>query len=287
VPTIATCACPVRHRMLSERALLRAARRGQLRGLRHALASNAERVHSLRDAEGMSLLHVMAERDCVEGAELLLAAGADLEARARNSWTPLQYAARSGSAAYAALLLQAGAAVEAKVRHAPTPLLLAARGGHAAGVELLLRAGAQIEARMRDGATALVLAAHRGSEACIAALLAAGANVSAADRLGRTALHRAAEAGSVGSVHLLLRSGSAVDKLSRPGSPLHLAALRGREDCVKALLRAGADPFLVHSDRSTAVLRARTAGQLSLLLAACRRSLGAPCGPQSRSLRCC
>src|SRR6188508_1098629 len=59
--------------------------------------------------DGDTPLHVIAWRNDIEGARLLVAAGADVNAVGDMGETPLHMAIKQGNAQFVALLLQAGA----------------------------------------------------------------------------------------------------------------------------------------------------------------------------------
>jgi ankyrin repeat protein len=91
-------------------------------------------------------------------------------------------AAIRGHRETAEVLLAAGASVEARDGMGNTPLILAAAGvlqeagGHPAVVRLLLDNGSEIDASNNDGVTALIIAATRGSLETVRLLLDAGAD---------------------------------------------------------------------------------------------------------------
>ena len=117
-------------------------------------------------AAGRSQAAVVAALSAAQLAttNLLLAYGADPNAVAAVSGsTPLHLAARSGAAAVVELLLRAGATLEARNRHGSTPLAVAAAGGHPGACSALLRAGARPGARDAHGRTAGWYAAAAGS----------------------------------------------------------------------------------------------------------------------------
>jgi ankyrin repeat protein len=60
------------------------------------------------------------------------------------------------------LLLEAGATVDAQDSYGRTPLSLAAEGGHEAMVRLLLKGGAKVDNQDSKSQTPLSLAAERG-----------------------------------------------------------------------------------------------------------------------------
>ena len=92
-------------------------------------------------------------------------------------------------------------------------------------------------------------AARRGRAEMISLLLSRGANVDATDAEGATAMYEMlnywATYGSLPALRLLLSNGAdvnlALDSTFGGGTPLYLAAGGGNVDCVRMLLRAGAD----------------------------------------------
>ena len=117
-----------------------------------------------------------------------LDAGADLEARAEGSWTPLHSAAESSEhPAVVEALLNAGADLEARNMVGLTPLHVAALyGEYPAIIKALLAAGADLEARDNDGWTPLHGAVrYNRHPALIEVMLDAGADAKALNA-GRT-----------------------------------------------------------------------------------------------------
>ena len=97
----------------------------------HAVSTNDMRIQPLHAAL------VQGNRRVVE---LLLDAGADVDARQHNGWTALQAAAQHGSAELAALLLERGADPHLAMDEGKTALDIARAQGHAAVVALLEQA---------------------------------------------------------------------------------------------------------------------------------------------------
>jgi len=128
--------------------------------------------------------------------ELLLAAGADVDAKNNYGWTALHYAAAYGHADVVELLLEAGADIKAKNNSGGTALHYAAAYGHADVVELLVSAGANVNAQDKDGWTALFWASFKGYVAVVELLLASGA-------VDKYALHLAAQGGHAAVVKLI------------------------------------------------------------------------------------
>ena len=85
-----------------------------------------------------------------------------MNAKSTNGLTALQQAAAEGHTEAADLLLSAGAAVDACALSNATALYNAANGGHLAIIERLLRAGADVDAKTSSGSTPLHAAASGG-----------------------------------------------------------------------------------------------------------------------------
>jgi ankyrin repeat protein len=109
---------------------------------------------------------------------------------------------------------------------------------------------------------------YKGKVAVVLALLKAGAKVSAATEGGgvTSALHQCAVHGHDDCLTALLDHPSSpavdVNLLDKEGStPLHKAAYFGHAECVKLLLRAGADVMLQDGEGSTPLHKAAFSGQ--------------------------
>lgn len=104
-----------------------------------------EQPSATSDAErfGRLLVNAIADGDW-DGADALIAAGADVNAVLYGDGTPLIAAVKTGSTEYAAKLIELGADVDAVVRYDETALISAVREGDAAMVRLLINAGADV-----------------------------------------------------------------------------------------------------------------------------------------------
>jgi len=103
-----------------------------------------------------------------------------------NLWSAVHQAA-SNSSECLEILLAHGADIEAKTMILSTPLIVAACNENIDCVKLLLSKGANIETRDENGKNALHHASH-GCHLCTIALIDAGANINAIDYNGDTAL---------------------------------------------------------------------------------------------------
>jgi ankyrin repeat protein len=129
--------------------------------------------------------------------EVLLKAGAALDATNGLGRTALHLAARNGHTAVAGQLFdKGGAIIDAKDRAGSSPLHLAARYGHSGVAERLITKGAAIGAKDRDGWTPLHCAVFGGHSGTVELLIAKGAAIGAKDNLGRTPQDLAAEYGA-------------------------------------------------------------------------------------------
>ena len=155
-----------------------------------------------------------------------------------NGHTPLHDAAYRGHENVVELLLAKGADVNAKGNSDRTPLHNAASGSKPNVARLLLTKGAKVNARMENGYTPLYLAARHGPRSVAELLLANGADVNARDDDGATPLHQAAEYGHKDVAELLLAKGADVNiKCSDKGwTPLHQAIFYGHLDVARLLL---------------------------------------------------
>jgi len=109
---------------------------------------------------GWTPLHAAAFADNAAAATILLDAGADVNARAKNKFdnTPLQVSMLSQSAEVAKVLLARGAEVDARMSEGATALHEAAQNGDAVSIRMLLDAGADPALKMPNSKTALDLA---------------------------------------------------------------------------------------------------------------------------------
>ena len=187
------------------------------------------------------LIEAAAAGDLDEVMELV-EKGADVNAKDKDGWTPLHYAASNGYLDVVKFLVENGADVDAEDKDSQTPLHVAAFFGHLDVVKFLVKNGAYVNAMDNDGQTPLHVAASNGHLDVVKFLVKNGADVNAKDKDGQTPLHKAAYFGHLSVAKFLVEHGADINAKDKNGwTPLHYAALFGHLDIVKLLIENGAD----------------------------------------------
>jgi ankyrin repeat protein len=173
--------------------------------------------------------------------KLLLDHGSDVNLASPAGATALMRSA--GDFEKVELLLARGAQVDAKSSLGRTPLLIAAAfPGNVKTVKLLLARGASVNVQDQSGETCLTSASKRGDAEMVQALLAAGANVAAgASWPGQAPLIWAAEDGDPQTLTSLLQHGAGKVQ-PHLDIALSSAAMRGSLAAVRLLIEHGANP---------------------------------------------
>ncbi|XP_028903921.1 ankyrin repeat domain-containing protein 42 [Ornithorhynchus anatinus] len=154
-----------------------------------------------------------------------------------HKFTPLHWAAHSGSLECLHWLLWHGADVAETAPRGWTAAHLAAIKGQDACMQALLGGGANPTARDDRGRTPGHLAAAHGHSYTLLTVLRTGADPNVADESAWTPVHHAAFHGRLGCLQLLVRWGAGVNDVDRDGNlPVHLAAMEGHLHCFKFLL---------------------------------------------------
>ena len=202
---------------------------------------------------------------------------ADVNRRAVDGSTPLQWAVYDEDVAEVRRLLKAGADVSIANKYGATPMGLAAEVGNAEIIKLLLEAGADADSPNPDGQTALLAVARTGNVEAAELLVKHGAKVDARERWGgQTALMWASARRHPQMMQFLISKGADVNARSidrdyqrhvtaegRPKNldsggltPLLYAARENCLACVEVLLRNGADIDLPDPDGVSPLLLA-------------------------------
>jgi ankyrin repeat protein len=222
-------------------------------------------------ADGSTALHWIVRADDLETADVLIRAGASVDAANRRGITPLDLACVNGSAAMIRKLLDAGTNPNATHPDGQTPLMTTARTGNPDAVRVLLDKGAAVNAKdMIAEQTALMFAITENHPEAVRVLLDHGADVNARtlivetppattgnlQGIGRaqnrekpvpqgamTPLLYAARDGRTDIARMLLAAGAAVNQPEANGeSPLLVAINNGQTELAQVLLEKGADP---------------------------------------------
>ena len=207
------------------------------------------------DAYDKTGLHMAAETDQVATAQLLLDAGADIEALTSWGATPLDWAAVMGSTKVGDLLLERGAS--------GFTLIVAAGLGKLEQVKAIVASGGDLAAHRRRGGSvspddhwppdsahilgdvlsdALYAAARNGHVEVVEYLLDHGALIDAKGVFGATGLHWAAFNGHRKMVELLIARGASLDiRDARFDSTPQSWANEGGHTDIEELLRRSTD----------------------------------------------
>ena len=183
--------------------------------LKQHLAAGAD-VNGTGGPFGGTRLHRAATKEI---AEVLIAAGADVNAKNNRDMTPLHEAALSGRKEVAELLIAKSADVNAKRNDGKTPLALAIRWNKTEIAELLIANGADVNAKQVDGITPLHRAAHEGYK-IVKLLIAEGADVNAKDEDGYTPLDLAIRLRHPETADLLRKHGGKTKKELKASEPV-------------------------------------------------------------------
>jgi ankyrin repeat protein len=179
-----------------------------------------------------------------------------LEEGDASNRTVLDYASSGGHETVVEFLLSQGASTDIGDGPGETPVMSAAWVGHLGVVKRLVdhTEGQGLEKKNIQGRTALHMAAYGGHEEVATYLLSRRAQTDVKDREGMTPLMEAIDGGHVGVVKILLQHMEAqlLDVTDLYGrTALYIAALRGHEEIVRALLLAGADATITdHGGRT-------------------------------------
>jgi ankyrin repeat protein len=211
----------------------------------HRLLDTTSFDATAAEPDGTTALHYAIERNDLDLARGLIAAGAEAGAMNRYGVSPLYIAALNGNAEIVALLLDNGVDPKLAIAEGETALMTAARSGDVATIDRLIEAGADVNATEDwKEQTALMWAASENNGAAVTRLLAAGADRDAVSAGGEfTALKFAVRAGAIDAVRALLDAGADVDETMQDGtSMLVLAVTNAHYELAGVLLDYGADP---------------------------------------------
>lgn len=226
------------------------------------------------DSAGQTPLDVAAAGDAVHSIDLLLREGAD---PARAGAALIDTALENRGRRAAELLLRAGAPIDAVGRKGWTALSRAVKEGRQDIIDWLLERGADPLASSSGGTSALTFAVNKNDAALCARLLDACAPEALSSPQGAELLNRATRQGFEDLALLLLDRGAPLDGVSAGGwSTARAARARGLSRLSERLEAAGAGPLPPEHD---ALVAAAEAGDVQ----AVQRELAAGSPPDYRT----
>lgn len=230
------------------------------------------------EEESSLLLHDAVMFGQAHIVQMLLDAGAEVDAADSDGTTALMAAAQYGQSEIVTILINAGADIDAVDNTGGTPLMYAATYDEPKVIEILLAAGAQVNVMDEEGKTPFLNAVESGHPQIMRRLLKAGADIDVTDSDGKTALMLAAEYGHPEIIKILVEmhpDKAYLNKTTPDGiTALMLAAQYGHPEVIKLLLEMQPDKTYVNATTqhgTTALMLAVGGGHVevvTLLLAA-------------------
>ena len=194
-----------------------AAKIGNIEAIKQHLVAGAD--VDFRNQQGFTPLHVAAQKGHNKVAELLIAKGANVNTSGRLiGTTPLDSAALLGHKEMVELLIDSGADINPQIITGETPLQRAEQRGHSAIAEILRKHGG------KAGEVTLQLAILKGQKDVAKSLITGGADVNAKGLLGRTPLDWAIIGGKNELADLLRKHGGKTGEELKGGEPVPKAA---------------------------------------------------------------
>ncbi|MCJ1390401.1 hypothetical protein MMC18_003260 [Xylographa bjoerkii] len=232
------------------------------------LLNNGAIMYARNDsrAASRSAIHVAVVHSHIGVAELLLAAGADINDILDDGLTPMHKAARMNEAGMISFLLAKGALVDCCDKSGWQPIHDAAFDGHVEVVNVLLQAGGSAVVCDQWGLQPIHCAAFSGSVKVVNILLQAGGSAVACDYMGRQPIHNAAISGSVKVVNILLQAGGSAVACDHQGrQPIHNAAFNGSVEVVNILLQAGGSAVACDYEGTQPIYQAAIGGSVEMV----------------------
>ena len=210
-------------------ALVDAARAGNLEAAKQHLVAGAD--VDFRNQQGFTPLHVAAQEGYIKVAELLIAKGANVNTSGRLiGTTPLDSAALLGHKEMVELLIDSGADINPQIITGETPLQRAEQRGHSAIAEILRKHGG------KAGEVTLQLAILKGQKDVAKSLITGGADVNAKGLLGRTPLDWAIIGGKNELANLLRKHGAKTGEELKSAELVSEAAETSDIEVIKQIL---------------------------------------------------
>ena len=193
---------------------------------------------NIADDKGYTALHSAVDKGHVDVVQVLIDAGADIDAKNNMGRSPLFWAWKRGKLDIVKVLVKAGADVCVTDNKGDTCLSLTAANGRTETVRYLVGLP-EVDVNIADEKdfTALHSAVDEGHVDVVQVLIAAGADIEAKDEMGRTPLHVASENGNMAIVKMLVKAGADVRVAQNEGDTyIDIASAKGHTDTVRYLM---------------------------------------------------
>jgi ankyrin repeat protein len=225
--------------------------RGDIAALKSAIAASPKLLDQVNDL-GMTPLMTAVEEGWIEGAEVLVASGADIKLKTRSGRNLVYIAAETGRLPVVKWAAGKGLSIEDPDSGGTTPVIRAA-GRNIECVQWFLENGASIDARGKSGDTPMSQAISRDRLDVFKFLVAKGADLRVVDSSEATLLLLSARKKSPEFARLLIEKGADINARDKRGlTPLHRAAdTRSAIETLKLLLEKGADRSAKDKDGKT------------------------------------
>ena len=184
----------------------------------------------------LSALYCAVHQNHADVVKVLIDAGANIETRDKESWTPLMYACKNGSQPIVKMLVAAGADVRATEKDGWASLTIAAGYGHTETVRYLvgLKGSHDVDVNHKsENDLSALFCAVRGKHAdMVKVLIDAGADIETRNKHSWTPLIQSSRHGELAIVKILVEAGAEVCGTCNYGNTcLMLAAYHGHRDC--------------------------------------------------------
>ena len=211
------------------------------------------------DTEGGTCLTLAASFGHTETVRYLVTVPeVDVNHSGDDSLTALHIAAQENHPEVAEVLIDAGADIEVKHNNGRSPLFQASEFGNLRVLKVLVKAGAEVCVADNEGDTCLTLAAYFGHTETVRYLVGLPeVDVNHSEEDNFTALHFAAQENHPEVVKVLIDAGADIEvKGVNEESPVLLASQEGALDVVKVLVKAGAEVCVTDNDGDTCLMHA-------------------------------
>ncbi len=209
------------------------------------LISKGADANELIGQPGYSALHNACRQGYLNVVKALVDAGADINKKTTNVFTPLYIASEAYHSEIVNYLILKGANInEVNGSKHDTALHSACSTGFFGIVKILVDSGADVNKKNADGVTPLCMASYKDSKANIVKyLLDNGANVDERNTsLEKTALQYACSNGAVANVKILVDVGADINLKMKDGFTTLYNAIEGNNaDIVKYIIDKGAN----------------------------------------------